>query len=75
MRRIRRLRLERGWSGLELSHRARVHPSLVSELELGRRVPAPGSKPLLRIAHILGWQGPPEDLLEELREQEWRAVP
>jgi len=51
-RKIRELRLRRGWSQLELSRRARIHPSEVSKFEAGRIVPY--RPQLRRLARALG---------------------
>jgi len=49
---IRELRLRRGWSQLELSRRARIHPSDLSKIEAGRIVPY--EPQLRRLARALG---------------------
>lgn len=66
MKRIRKLRLGEGWNEFELARRARVHPSELSGLELGRRVPSAESVVLRRLARALHWQGDPAALLEEV---------
>jgi transcriptional regulator with XRE-family HTH domain len=69
MRRIRVLRKAMGLTELELSRRARVHPSDVSGIELGRRIPGPGSTVLKRLARVLKWTGDPIALLDEIEEE------
>ena len=61
--RLRQLRLEQGLSGFELGRRARVNPSDVSALELGRRRPTAGAPMLRRLARALKYKGDPADLL------------
>lgn len=50
-RRIRRLRLERGWSQEELAHRARLDRTYVGGIERGERNVAVMN--LLRLARVL----------------------
>ena len=66
MTRLRDLRTERGWSAFELSCRARVNPSDLSALELGRKIPPAESILLRRLSRALGWEGEPAALLEEV---------
>jgi transcriptional regulator with XRE-family HTH domain len=66
MRRIRVLRQGLGISAAELGRRARVHPSDVSCMELGRKTPPDSSPVLRRLARSLGWTGAPAALLEEV---------
>lgn len=49
---IRALRLQRGWTGVELARRSRIHPADISRFERGRMVPyAPQAR---RLARTLG---------------------
>jgi len=66
MKRLRYLRLKKGWKGFDLAVAARVHPSQLSALELGRSSLSPQSPTLWRLAEVLGWQGEPAALLEEM---------
>jgi len=68
MKRIRSLRLQKGWAGVELARRARIHPSDLSCLENGRRIPPAQSVTLRRLARALGWQGEPAALLDEVEQ-------
>jgi transcriptional regulator with XRE-family HTH domain len=63
---LRKLRLERGWNGFELSRLSRVNQSDLSALENGRRVPPATSPTLRRLADALAWSGDPGALLEEV---------
>jgi transcriptional regulator with XRE-family HTH domain len=49
---IQELRLQRGWTQLELSRRARIHPSDLSKIEAGRIVPYEPQR--RRLARALG---------------------
>ena len=66
MKRLRALRLERGWSAFELSRRSRVNAPDLSALECGRKTPPPDSVVLRRLARALRYEGDPADLLAEL---------
>lgn len=69
---MRRLRLERearGWTRFELGARAHVHPPRVGQIENGRATPAPGSVELRRLATVLGHDGDPFALLDEVRDE------
>jgi transcriptional regulator with XRE-family HTH domain len=63
---LRKLRLERGWSGFELARLSQVNQSDVSALELGRRIPPDGSPTLQRLADALAFQDDPSALLREV---------
>lgn len=51
-RRVRELRLERGWSQEELAHRSGLHPTYVGGVERGERNPAVVS--IMKLAEGLG---------------------
>lgn len=50
--RVKRLRMERGWSQAQLAQRLDVHPKQVSGWERGAHVPS--TEVLIRIADVLG---------------------
>lgn len=68
MLRAKRLRTESGLSGLEVSRRARIAPSTLSQIESGRFRPYPVQ--LERLAQALCWEGDPNALLEEVSDRE-----
>ena len=63
MRLITKLREQRGLTRARLGALAEVHPARVGQIESGRYVPYPPE--LGRLARALGWQGQPEQLLQE----------
>lgn len=69
MKRLRKLRRERGLSATQLGFDARVHPATISQLELGRLVPPPTAPALARLARALGWRGEPAALLDDVGEE------
>ncbi len=55
MKRITRLRLDKGWSKSELARQAAIHPSQVGLIESGRFVPYKSQ--LAKLAAALGVDG------------------
>jgi transcriptional regulator with XRE-family HTH domain len=51
--RLRRLRMAKGWTQVDLATKARVTQALISQLEGGKKA-SPSVVPLLRIAGALG---------------------
>ncbi len=64
MLRITQLRTERALTRTKLGALADVHPARVGQIENDRVRPYPPE--LGRLARALGWQGEPEQLLEEV---------
>jgi transcriptional regulator with XRE-family HTH domain len=56
----------RAWSKSELARRAGVNQTTVIDVVNGRRVPAPGSEVLEKLARALEWPGDPSELLEDV---------
>lgn len=65
MLRITKLRMERALTKTKLGALADVHPARVGQVENERVRPYPPE--LRRLADALGWQGEPEELLEEVK--------
>lgn len=63
---ITKLRTERALTKTKLGALADVHPARVGQVENERVRPYPPE--LARLARALGWQGEPEQLLEEAGE-------
>jgi transcriptional regulator with XRE-family HTH domain len=61
---ITKLRTDKGWSKRELGAHSDVHPARVGQIENDRVRPYPPE--LGRLARALGWQGEPEQLIEEV---------
>jgi transcriptional regulator with XRE-family HTH domain len=66
--RLTRLRISRDWSKTELGRRSRLHPATVGQIESGRL--RPYDPQLNRLARALKWDGPTQELLEEVGEDE-----
>lgn len=64
MIRIKALRLERGWSGLEFARRSGLSPSTISLCEHGRLRAYDSQLEKARIT--LGWDGDPAALLDDV---------
>lgn len=64
MKVLRKQREQLGLSRAALARRAEINGSQYSLIERGRFIPYPVQ--LLRIADALGWEGEPEELLEEV---------
>jgi transcriptional regulator with XRE-family HTH domain len=64
MIRLKALRSERGWSGMELARQSGLSPSTISQIERQRFRPYDGQ--LAKLADALEWAGPAVELLEEV---------
>ena len=64
MKRLKTLRIARGWSGAKLCREAEIPPSLLSQTEHGMTRPYPVQ--LARIAKALDWTGEHEALLDDV---------
>jgi len=65
---LTRLREQIGFTKMELSRRANVHPSRVTAIELQRAVPRSDGIELIRLARALRFTRPPADLLKPVEE-------
>lgn len=65
MKRMTKQRETQEWSKSELARRAVMNPGAISQIESGRLIPYPSQ--LTKIAAALGWEGAPEELLEEVQ--------
>lgn len=64
MKQIDQKRVEKGWSKSRLSREAGLNQVTVSLICNGRLVPGRGQ--LAALAAALGWEGDPEELLDEV---------
>lgn len=65
IKRLRKARLDKGWTGMKLATEAGLHPSQISKFETGREIPY--DKQLERLAAALGIpQGKAHTLLDEV---------
>jgi transcriptional regulator with XRE-family HTH domain len=69
MREVRRLRQEKGWNQTELAFYAGLAPSVISEIETGKRSPSAGT--LQKLANALGVDVP--DLFERTQDLKAQA--
>ncbi len=68
MKRLTQLRERAGLTRYELGGKARVTGARLGQIEKGRDIPRPDSVILHRLAKVLGWDGNPAALLEEVGE-------
>ena len=68
MKLITKLRLKQGLSQSALAHKANIHPSSLSRIELGKE--SLRGVRAYRLAEALGWPREPEELFKEVDEGE-----
>lgn len=64
MIRMKKLRLEKGWSGLRFSRESGLAPATISQAENRRAIPYDSQ--LKKAADALEWMSDPLELLEEV---------
>ena len=68
VKRVRQIRMSRGWSQAALARKAELNQTTVCNIETGRMVPYPSQ--LAKVARALGWPGDPGELLKDVNDDD-----